>query len=66
MIYCRINGKNMNVQHTHPNNSGQVTTFFYHAKGCVSPRSFNLSEFETVEDFLKTEYKAKILETLEY
>lgn len=66
MIYCKIKGKNMNVRHTFPNNSGQITTFFYLAKGCISPRSFNLSDFDTVEDFLKSEYKAEILESLEF
>lgn len=59
MIYCIIKGKGkVRIQHTYPNNRGQITTFLYYGKGSVSPRSFNLSEFESVEDFIKHEYGA--------
>lgn len=68
MIQCLIKGKEVRVSHTHANNSGQITTFFYTSKGCgnVSPRSFNLADFNSVEDFLKSEYKAELIESLEY
>lgn len=45
------------VNFTHANNSGQITTFFYSGgKACCSPRSFNLKDFGSVIDFLKSEY----------
>lgn len=69
MIYCIINGKNhYRVQHTHANNKGFITTFFYLEKGTgsVSANSFNLSEYDSVEDFLRAEYKAELVEKLNF
>lgn len=64
MIYCVIKGKDCAVHHTHPNGRGIITTFMYNGKGCVSPGSFSLDEFDSVEDFLKSRYNAKIIERL--
>lgn len=61
MIYCIIKGKKASVQHTHPNNQGLVTVFIYRGKGNVSPRSFSLQEYKSVEYFLKKEYSAEFL-----
>ena len=50
------------VQHTHPNNRGIITTFLYRGNSNVSARSFCLSDFKSVEDFLKKEYGAKFID----
>ena len=64
MIYCIIKGKKATVQHTFPNNRGIITTFLYRGVGNVSARSFSIDDFESTEDFLKSEYNAKIIESL--
>ena len=56
MIYCLINGKKAQVQHTHANNRGIITTFMYRGKSNCSARSFSLEDYASVEDFLKKEY----------
>ena len=56
MIECTLNGKDCHVHHTFPNNSGQISTFMHRGKGNVSARSFNKRDFNTVEEFLKSEY----------
>ena len=65
MIYCIIKGKEATVQHTHPNNQGIITTFLNRGIGNVSASSFCLSDFKSVEDFLKKEYGAKIINKYE-
>ena len=64
MVYCLINGKQCKVQHTHANNKGIITTFLYRGKGNVSPNSFSLEDFNSVESFLKQTYNAKITKDL--
>lgn len=66
MIYCLIKGSMTRVFHTHANSQGQITTFLYNGKGNCSPNSFNLKDFENVESFLKSEYKATILPEILY
>jgi len=61
MIYCIIKGKKGYVQYTYPNNSGQITLFFYTGKGTCHPRSFNLNYFNSVEDYLINEFGARII-----
>jgi len=62
MIYCIINGKEATVQHTHPNNSGIITTFLYRGSGNICAGNFSLNDFDSVEKFLVSEYGAKIID----
>ena len=43
-------------QHTHANNRGIITTFVNRGRGNVSARSFSLADYNSVEEFLKSEY----------
>lgn len=65
MIYCIINGKGATIQHTHPNNQGRITTFLNRGVGNISVNSFSLEDFDSVEDFVKNEYGAKLLDKYE-
>jgi hypothetical protein len=60
-IEFTINGNPARCIYTHANGRGIITTFVYRNQGNISSRSFCLSDFKTVEEFLIHEYpKVKI------